>query len=163
MKKILVLSDTHSFIDDAIRKYAKLHDEIWHAGDWGVVSLYDELAAINTVRGVYGNIDGHDIRSDNPKGRCFTVEGVKVLMTHIGGYPKRYNAVFKQRIFREKPNLVITGHSHILKVLFDKTLNHLHINPGAAGIEGIHKVRTMVSIEVHEGKISNAKVIELKK
>jgi len=163
LKKILILSDTHGFIDDTIRKYAKSHDEIWHGGDWGTVDVYDELAAINPVRGVYGNIDGQELRTENPKGRCFTVESVKVLMTHIGGYPKRYKPDFKERIVKEKPDLVITGHSHILKVVFDKNLNHLHINPGAAGIHGFHHVRTMVSIEVADGKISNAKVIELKK
>lgn len=163
MKKILILSDTHGFIDDAIRKYANSHDEIWHAGDWGTIAVYDALQAINPVKGVYGNIDDHEIRTENPRGRCFTVEGVKVLMTHIGGYPGRYNKDFKQRIIKERPALVITGHSHILKVVYDKALNHLHINPGAAGIHGFHHVRTMVSIEIDDGKISNAKVIELKK
>ncbi len=164
MKKILILSDTHSFIDDAIRKYAKSHDEVWHGGDWGDVKIYDELFSINeNLRGVYGNIDGQDIRSENPKGRCFTVENVKVLVTHIGGYPKRYKPDFKERIIKEKPNLVITGHSHILKVVYDQQLKHLHVNPGAAGIYGFHKVRTMVSIELNNGKIENAKIIELKK
>ena len=163
MKKILILSDTHSFIDAAILKYAASHDEIWHAGDWGDVSVFDQLSEINLVRGVYGNIDGQTVRTVNPKGRCFTVEGVKVLMTHIGGYPKRYKPDFKERILKEEPHLVITGHSHILKVIYDHQLQHLHINPGAAGIYGFHKVRTMVSIEVADGKISNAKVIELKK
>jgi uncharacterized protein len=163
MKKILILSDTHSLLDDAIRKYAKMHDELWHAGDWGDVSVYDELVKLAPVRGVYGNIDGQDVRSENPSGRCFTTEGVKVLMTHIGGYPKRYKPAFKERIVKEKPDLVITGHSHILKVVYDKSLKHLHINPGAVGIYGFHKVRTMVSVEISEGKISNAKVIELKK
>ncbi|MCO4818050.1 MAG: metallophosphoesterase family protein [Bacteroidetes bacterium] len=163
MKKVLILSDTHSLIDAPILKYAKAHDEVWHAGDWGTIDVYDQLTELTPVKGVYGNIDGQTIRSENPKGRCFTVEGVKVLMTHIGGYPKRYNADFKERIVKEKPALVITGHSHILKVVYDHKLKHLHINPGAAGIHGFHKVRTMVSIEVAEGKISNAKVIELKK
>jgi putative phosphoesterase len=163
LKKILILSDTHSLVDDTILKYTKLHDEVWHAGDWGSVDVFDTLSALKTIRGVYGNIDGQDLRSENPKGRCFTVEGVKVLMTHIGGYPKRYKPDFKTRIQKEKPNLVITGHSHILKIVYDHQLNHLHINPGAAGISGSHIVRTMVSIEVDDGKISNAKVIELKK
>ena len=157
------MSDTHSFVDDAILKYTNLHDEVWHAGDWGDVAVFDTLSKLKTVRGVFGNIDGQDVRSENPKGRCFTVEGVKVLMTHIGGYPKRYKPDFKTRIQKEKPTLVITGHSHILKIIYDHQLNHLHINPGAAGIYGLHKVRTMVSVEVDDGKISNAKVIELKK
>jgi len=163
MKKILILSDTHSYIDDSIRKYAKLHDEVWHAGDWGDIKVYDELVSISTVRGVYGNIDGQDVRMDNPNGRCFTIEQCRVLMTHIGGYPKRYKPGFKARIVREKPQLVITGHSHILKVISDKRLDHLHINPGAAGIYGAHQVRTMVSIEINGSKIENAKIIELKK
>lgn len=161
--KVLILSDTHSYLDDAIIKYAKQHDEVWHAGDWGDVKVYDELCKLSKVRGVYGNIDGQDIRMENPKGRCFTVENCKVLMTHIGGYPKRYKPDFKERIIKEKPQLVITGHSHILKIIYDQQLQHLHINPGAAGQHGFHKVRTMVSIEINNGKMENAKVIELKK
>jgi putative phosphoesterase len=163
MKKILILSDTHSYIDEAIVRYAKEHDEVWHAGDWGDAKVYDRLAEIKPVRGVYGNIDGQDIRSENPKGRFFTIEDCKVLMTHIGGYPKRYKPEFKARIVKEKPHLVITGHSHILKVMYDQELQHLHINPGAAGIYGFHQVRTMVSIEISGSKIENARIIELKK
>lgn len=163
MKKILILSDTHSYIDDTIRKYAKQHDEVWHAGDWGDIKVFEELSALAPIRGVYGNIDGQNIRIDNPKGRCFTLEQCKVLMTHIGGYPKRYKPDFKARIIKEKPHLVITGHSHILKVIYDHDLQHLHINPGAAGIYGFHQVRTMVSIEINGAKIENAKIIELKK
>ncbi|MBO6515859.1 MAG: metallophosphoesterase family protein [Bacteroidia bacterium] len=163
MKKILILSDTHSYLDDSIRKYAASHDEVWHAGDWGDCKVYDELSSLSHVRGVYGNIDGQDIRAENPQLQCFTIEACKVLMTHIGGYPKRYKPEFKQHIVSKKPHLVITGHSHILKVVYDHKLEHLHINPGAAGIYGFHQVRTMVSIEINGSKIENAKIIELKK
>lgn len=163
MKKILILSDTHSYIDDAIKRYAGEHDEVWHGGDWGDYRVYEALSQITKVRGVFGNIDGLDIKRKNPEVQCFSIEQCKVLMTHIGGYPGKYKPWFEDRIKKEKPNLVITGHSHILKVIYDKKLDHLHINPGAAGIHGWQKVRTMVSIEINDGKIENARIIELKK
>lgn len=139
------------------------HDMLWHAGDWGDIKVFEELEKLAPLYGVYGNIDGQNIRMENPKYQIFMVENCKVLMTHIGGYPKKYNPEFRKKIIEEKPNIVVTGHSHILKVMFDKELNHLHINPGAAGQYGFHQVRTMVSIEINGSKIENARVIELPK
>ena len=136
-------------------------DEIWHAGDIGSETLIKKLAEIKPVRAVYGNIDGQNIRMDFPKVAVFTIEKVKVLMTHIGGYPGKYNPEIKPIINSEKPNLFISGHSHILKVMFDKKLNCLHINPGAAGKTGFHKVRTLVRFSIEQDKIKDLEVIEL--
>ena len=144
-------------------QHIEQHDVVLHAGDWGDIRVYDQIAALKPVIGVYGNIDGQDVRMENPKVQQFTIERCVVLMTHIGGYPGKYNPEFAARIKRVKPHIVITGHSHILKVMYDKTLEHLHINPGAIGNHGFHHVRTMVSIEIDHDRISNARVIELKK
>jgi uncharacterized protein len=163
MKKILILSDTHSYLDTSIEKHASQHDEIWHAGDWGNLELYDKLLGLVPVRGVYGNIDGADIRIVCPKVQTFTCEQIQVYMTHIAGYPGRYGKEVKQDISRLKPNLVICGHSHILKVMFDKKLNHLHINPGAIGLSGFHQLRTMISMEIDGREMRNLKVIEFEK
>ncbi|MFT4523809.1 MAG: putative phosphoesterase [Bacteroidia bacterium] len=163
MRKILLLSDTHSHLDPVVLKYAPLHDELWHAGDWGSIEVFDKLSAIKPVRGVYGNIDGQDLRMCNPKTQSFKIEDVLVLMTHIGGYPSRYKPDFLQQIKKEKPKLVITGHSHILKVVYDKAHNHLHMNPGAMGISGFHSVKTMISFEIEGNNIKNPKVIEVPK
>ncbi len=163
MKKILILSDTHSYCDGAIEKYAVQHDEVWHAGDWGDVALFDKLSQLAPVRGVYGNIDSMELRKVCPKVSEFTCEDVRVYITHIGGYPNRYNEDTKRDIMRLKPKLVICGHSHILKVMYDKKLNHLHVNPGAIGISGFHKVRTMVSMEIHGNDMRNMNVIEFER
>lgn len=163
MKKILLLSDTHSYIDDRILHYAKFNDEIWHAGDIGNISVTDELSKIKPVRAVYGNIDGTEVRSTFPLDLNFEIEGVKVFMTHIAGYPNKYNARVKEEIIKNRPRLVICGHSHILKVMPDKKLNHIHMNPGAAGIYGFHQMRTMLQFELNAGKIENLNVIELGK
>lgn len=159
--KILLLSDTHSYIDDAMRKHADWSDEIWHAGDWGQFSVYEELKAIKPVRGVYGNIDGQDIRSVCPLHNRFVIEGLHVWMTHIGGYPGRYNPKIRAAIQASPPGLFISGHSHILKIIRDPKLGLLHMNPGAAGIHGFHKMRTMIRFEVNTGRILNPAVIEL--
>ncbi len=163
MTKILLLSDTHSYIDDRILKYASEADEIWHAGDVGEIKVADELQAIKPLRAVYGNIDNAEVRGEFPLNNIFSVDGVKVVMTHIGGYPGRYNARVKELLINEKPKLYICGHSHILKVMHDKKLNLLHMNPGAAGIHGFHQVRTMLRFTLDNGKIDNLEVIELGK
>ncbi|MDB5020449.1 MAG: Metallophosphoesterase [Pedobacter sp.] len=162
MKKIGLLSDTHSYLDDAVFKYFDTCDEIWHAGDFGA-GVADKLAAFKPLKGVYGNIDDKDIRLEFPEHLRFHCEQVDVWMTHIGGYPGRYSAQVKPEIYTNPPTLFITGHSHILKVVFDPKIKCLHINPGAAGRTGWHKVRTLIRFDVSEEKILNLEVIELGK
>lgn len=161
MKKILLLSDTHSFIDTNIIKYIHPVDEVWHAGDIGKSSVTDTIEKIKPLRAVYGNIDDKSIRAQFPLDNIFTLDGVRVWITHIGGHPNRYNHRVKEKIIDNPPNLFISGHSHILKVQFDKKLNLLYMNPGAAGKYGIHKVRTLLRFEINSGKISNLELIEL--
>ncbi|MDB9966720.1 metallophosphatase family protein [Flavobacteriaceae bacterium] len=161
MKKILLLSDTHSFIDNVILKYAKKADEIWHAGDIGNIEVYDKLEKITKTRAVYGNIDDYVIRSAIKEVNTFICEKVKVSMIHIAGKPPYYNRKSKLIIRQEKPKIFICGHSHILKVEFDKVNNVLFMNPGAAGRHGFHKKRTMIRFEINEEKIKNMEVIEL--
>lgn len=163
MKKILLLSDTHSYVDTAILNHAKLVDEVWHAGDIGDLKVTDQLKAITTVRGVYGNIDNALVRQEFPLDLKFTLEGVHVWITHIGGYPKKYNIRIREEIQAKPPKLFITGHSHILKVMPDKDLNLLHMNPGAIGKHGFHKKRTMLRFELNQGQIQNLEVIEYSK
>ena len=163
MKKILLLSDTHSYIDDQILKFVNQADEVWHAGDIGSIEVTDTIINIKPVRAVYGNIDNTLIRSEFPLDAKFTVEGVSVWITHIGGYPNRYDKRIKEEITKNSPTLFISGHSHILKVIYDKKLNLLHMNPGAAGKHGFHNIRTMLRFEVHNGAISNLEIIELEK
>lgn len=163
MKKILLLSDTHGHLDPKIHKYINGADEVWHAGDIGTTAVADEISKLKTLKGVFGNIDGHELRSQFPENQIFSCEGVKVLMTHIGGYPGRYNARVKNLIHEEKPQLYVCGHSHILKVMQDRKNNLLHMNPGACGIQGFHKVRTMLRFELNQGKIENLEAIELGK
>ncbi|MXV38174.1 YfcE family phosphodiesterase [Flavobacteriaceae bacterium Ap0902] len=163
MKRILLLSDTHSYMDDRILHYASSNDEIWHAGDIGNIAVADALAALKPFRAVYGNIDGTEVRNSFPLNLIFELEGIKVFMTHIAGYPGKYNTRVKEQIIMHSPKLVICGHSHILKVMPDKNLNHLHMNPGAAGIHGFHQMRTMLQFELNEGNIENLSVIELGK
>lgn len=161
MKKILLLSDTHSFIDDGILKYAKKADEIWHAGDIGNIDVYDKLEKITKTRAVYGNIDDYVIRSAIKEVNTFICEKVKVSMIHIAGKPPYYNRKSKLIIQQEKPKIFICGHSHILKVEFDKVNNVLFMNPGAAGRHGFHKKRTMIRFEINDEKIENMEIIEL--
>jgi len=162
LKKIGLLSDTHSFLDEAVFKYFDACDEIWHAGDFGA-GVAEPLAAFKPLRGVYGNIDGKEIRQEYPEHLRFMCEQVDVWMTHIGGYPGKYTPQVKPEIYTNPPKLFITGHSHILKVLFDPKIQCLHINPGAAGKSGWHKVRTLVRFDISEEKILNLEVIELGK
>ena len=159
--KILLLSDTHSYIDDRILEYAKNADEIWHAGDFGNLEVIDDLKKAGTLRGVFGNIDGAKIRAEFPEINIFECEKVKVVMIHIGGYPNKYAPRVKQILKEEKPQIFISGHSHILKVMYDKELEILHLNPGAAGKHGWHKMRTMLRFEIIGEKIENLEVVEL--
>jgi putative phosphoesterase len=144
MTKVGLLSDTHGYWDEKYLQYFEPCDEIWHAGDIGTLEVAQKLAAFRPFRAVYGNIDGQEIRQLYPQILRFTVDGAEVLMKHIGGYPGNYDPSIKGSILVRPPKLFISGHSHILKVKYDKTLDVLHINPGAAGIQGFHKVRTMV-------------------
>ncbi len=163
MKRILLLSDTHSHIDDTILKYARQADEIWHAGDIGSLEVTDVLSAIKPVRAVYGNIDDHVIQKEFPLDNRFTCEKVDVYMTHIGGYPPKYNPRTRKTIQENPPKLFICGHSHILKVMWDKKLGLLHMNPGACGKHGFHHVRTMLRFVIDGEDIKNLEVVELGK
>lgn len=163
MKKILLLSDTHGYIDDQILKFIKQADEIWHAGDIGNLDVTDTIKKLKPLRAVFGNIDGNDARAEFPLDAKFSVENVSVWMTHIGGYPNKYNLRIRDEIKQNPPKIFISGHSHILKVQFDKKLNLLHLNPGAAGKHGFHKVRTMLRFELQKGDIKNLEIIELAK
>ena len=163
MTRIGLLSDTHSYLDDAVFKHFENCDEIWHAGDIGHIELADKLAAFKTLKAVYGNIDGKDVRQVYPENLRFMCEDVDVWITHIGGYPGKYNQAIRAEIQSNPPKLFICGHSHILKVQFDKQLNLLHMNPGACGIYGFHQVRTMLRFEIDEDKIQNLEIIELGK
>ncbi|NHM01646.1 metallophosphoesterase family protein [Flavobacterium difficile] len=161
MKKILLLSDTHSHIDETILKYVKLADEVWHAGDIGDLKVTDTIQKLKPLRAVFGNIDNHEARLEFPLNNRFFCEGVEVLITHIGGYPGKYSPAIREEITKNPPKLFISGHSHILKVMFDKKLNCLHMNPGAAGISGFHKKRTMLRFEIDGDKIQSLEIIEI--
>ncbi len=163
MKKILLLSDTHSHIDDTILKYVKQADEVWHAGDIGDLLVTDTIKKLKPLRAVYGNIDDDKARLEFPLNNRFFCEEVNVWMTHIGGYPGKYNASIKTEITKIPPKLFICGHSHILKVIFDKKLNLLHMNPGAAGKSGFHQVRTMLRFVIDGDKIKDLEIIEIEK
>ena len=163
MKNILLISDTHGFIDNQILKFVKLADEVWHAGDIGDIKVSDAIKTLKPLRAVFGNIDNSEIRVEFPLNNRFTIEGVDVWITHIGGYPNRYNNSVKEEIHRNPPDVFISGHSHILKVMSDKKLNLLHLNPGAAGKYGMHQVRTMLRFEINNGNVENLEIIELEK
>ncbi len=163
MRKILLLSDTHNYIDDQILKFVKQADEVWHAGDIGSLEVTDALKNIKPLRGVYGNIDGKEIRSEFPLDLIFEIEKKKVWITHIGGYPNRYYPRVKEKISEINPDIFICGHSHILKVMYDRKNDLLHLNPGAAGKHGFHKVRTMLRFTIDDGNIKGMEVIELAK
>ena len=161
MTRIGLISDTHSYLDDVVFKHFENCDEIWHAGDFGTIELADKLAAFKPLKGVYGNIDDKDVRIVYPEHLRFKCEDVDVWMTHIGGYPGRYSQNIKAEIYSNPPQLFITGHSHILKVMFDKKINCLHMNPGAAGKQGWHKVRTLLRFNIDGDKIQDLQIIEL--
>jgi putative phosphoesterase len=161
MKRIGLLSDTHAYWDDRYLKYFEPCDEIWHAGDIGSMEIVEKLRAFRPLRAVYGNIDGQDIRQLSPLTARFEVEGTQVLMKHIGGYPGKYDPSIRGSLLVRPPQLFISGHSHILKIKYDKTLRMLHINPGAAGRYGFHLTRTLVRFNVDRGNFSDLEVIEL--
>lgn len=161
MTRIGLLSDTHAYWDEKYREYFSSCDEIWHAGDIGSDALAAQLAELKPLRAVYGNIDGQSTRLQYPKVARFRVEEVEVMMTHIGGYPGRYNPEIRKELYDSRPNLFIAGHSHILKVAFDKNLNCLHINPGAAGKSGFHQVRTLIRFVIDGSAIKDLEVIEI--
>jgi putative phosphoesterase len=163
MKKILLLSDTHGFIDDQILKYVKQADEVWHAGDIGNLKVTDTIKKLKPLRGVFGNIDDAKVRSEFPLDLKFSIEGLSVWITHIGGYPYKYNPRILEEITENPPKIFICGHSHILKVQYDKKLNLLHLNPGAAGKYGFHKIRTMLRFRLENTEIKDLEIIELAK
>ena len=163
MVRILLLSDTHSFIDDQILKFVKQADEVWHAGDIGNITVTDTIKALKPLRAVYGNIDNTEVRAEFPLDNEFTVEGVAVYMTHIGGYPPKYNQRSREKLYLNSPDVFICGHSHILKVMPDKKLDLLHMNPGAAGKHGFHSIRTMLRFTIDKKEIKDLEVIELGK
>lgn len=160
MKKILLLSDTHGHIDEGIMKHVKNADEVWHAGDIGDISVTDQIKALKPLRAVYGNIDNAEIRTEFPLHNRFHCEDVSVWITHIGGYPGRYSQAVRAELQKNPPRLFITGHSHILKVMNDKKIGLLHMNPGAVGKHGFHKVRTMLRFQIDGDSVSNLEVIE---
>ncbi|MCH4156445.1 MAG: metallophosphatase family protein [Muribaculaceae bacterium] len=163
MKKIGIISDTHGLWDDRYAKHFMGCDEIWHAGDIGNEDVIDRLAQVAPViHAVYGNVDGGMLRKRFHEVDCFTTEGVKVWMTHIGGYPGRYAMGVKAQLMREQPKLFISGHSHILKVVNDRQLGLLHINPGAAGRQGWQTVRTLVLLTLDAGDIKDCEVVEMR-
>lgn len=161
MTKILLLSDTHSHIDETILKYVNQADEVWHAGDIGDLNVTDTIKKIKPLRAVYGNIDDAKARMEFPLNNRFFCENVYVWITHIGGYPGKYNPNIKEEMAQNPPKLFICGHSHILKVMFDKKNNLLHMNPGAAGKSGFHKVRTMLRFVIDDDKIKDLEIIEI--
>jgi len=163
MTKILLLSDTHGHIDGKILNYAEQADEIWHAGDIGSLAVTDALKKLKPVRAVYGNIDNHIIQKEFPLNNRFLCEEVDIWITHIGGYPPKYNTRTLNKIKENPPKIFISGHSHILKVMRDQNLDVLHMNPGACGKHGFHQVRTMLRFEIDKSDIKNLEVIELGK
>lgn len=163
MKRIGLISDSHNFLDEAVFKHFDKCDEIWHGGDFGSAEVADALEQFKPLRGVYGNIDGADIRRKFPEVLQFTCEEVKVLMIHIGGYPGRYSPLAKKEMALYHPKIFIAGHSHILKIMYDEKFRCLHMNPGAAGKQGWHKVRTLVRFTIDGADIKDCEVIELGK
>lgn len=163
MKRIGLLSDTHGWLDPKVTEFFQSCDEVWHCGDIGDVAVADTLAARFRLRAVYGNIDGGVLRQMFRETEVFECEGVKVLLTHIGGYPGHYDLRIRPLLAAESPRLFVCGHSHIAKVMFDKKLNCLHVNPGAAGRYGFHKVRTAVRFVLDAGSVKELELAEYEK
>lgn len=161
MTRIGLISDTHGYLDESVFHHFECCDEVWHGGDFGSIGVADRLAAFKPLKGIYGNIDGQDIRSRFPEVLNFDCEGIKVTMIHIGGYPNKYSPLAKKVIAEQKPKLFISGHSHILKVMYDPKMDCLHMNPGAAGKQGWQKVRTLIRFVIDGEDIKNCEVIEL--
>lgn len=160
MKRIGLISDTHETFDDVLQRFLVDVDEIWHAGDFGNIETADAIAAFKPLRGVYGNIDGAVLRRVYPRWQQFECEQVKVVMTHIGGYPGRYYTGVADLLRTVRPKIFISGHSHILKVIYDKKLDLLHLNPGAAGLSGFHRVRTALRFVIDGERIEELEVGE---
>lgn len=160
MTRIGLISDTHHYLDEAVFEHFKDCDAVWHAGDFGE-GIVEPLKSFKPFKGVYGNIDGQGIRTEFPEQSVFMCEGVKVMIRHIGGYPPKYNPKTKEEILIHRPQLFISGHSHILKIMYDDQLNCLHMNPGAAGKQGWHKVRTIIRFIIDGTEMKDAEVIEL--
>ncbi len=160
MRKIGIISDTHNTFDGVLQEFLRDVDEIWHAGDIGSMELYDQIATFKPLRAVWGNIDGGVMRRVLSEFNHFSCEGVDVLITHIGGYPKRYRPNSLTRIKELRPKIFVAGHSHILKVIYDKEFDLLHINPGAAGVDGFHKVRSAVRFKIDGDRIFDMEVGE---
>jgi len=163
MKRIGLLSDTHSTLSPRIFKFFESVDEIWHAGDIGIAAIADQLSAFKTLRAVYGNIDDHIVRRMFPLDQRFFCEEVDVLMTHIGGYPGKYEQRIRNILNVNPPKLFIDGHSHILKVIYDPKYHLLHINPGACGNRGIHQVCTAVRFVIDRQNIRDLEVLEFER
>jgi hypothetical protein len=163
MKKIGIISDTHGYLSDEIFDFFNDVDEIWHAGDIGSLQIVEKLSNFKKFRAVYGNIDGQDIRAICPQHQIFLCENAKIWITHIGGYPGKYNKLILNQIPKISPDLLVCGHSHILKVIYDKKFNLLHINPGAFGISGFHKKRTAIKLYIDNKKFKNLEILELNK
>jgi putative phosphoesterase len=165
LTRIGLISDTHGFLDEAVFNHFENCDEVWHAGDFGNIELAKHLAALSglMLKGVYGNIDDADIRTEFPEQLVFMCEEVKVMMRHIGGSPPWYNPETKKELLLHKPQLFISGHSHILKIMYDDKINCLHMNPGAAGKQGWHKVRTIIRFVIDGKEMKDCEVIELGK
>lgn len=155
-----VISDTHKYFDENVKNFLKDVDLVLHAGDFGNIETANKIADFKPLKGVYGNCDGTDIREDHPYIQVLDIEGIKILMMHIGGYPGRYDYRAMQLINAHRPDIFICGHSHILKVIYDNKFNCLTINPGAAGIEGFHVVRTAIRFHINEGKIHDMEIGE---
>jgi putative phosphoesterase len=163
LKKIGLISDTHGWLDETVFKHFEACDEIWHGGDFGHSGIAEQLQGFRPLRGVYGNVDGYDVRSIYPLKSTWTCENVTVYMTHIGGYPNRYAPGVRQEIVAAGANLFISGHSHILKVIYDPKISCLHMNPGAAGKQGWHAVRTIIRFTIDGSEIKDCEVVELGK
>lgn len=161
MTRIGLISDTHSYLDPQVFTYFKEQDEIWHIGDFGSIEIWNQLKEFKPLRSVWGNIDDPQLRREMPELNCFQVEQVKVVLLHIGGYPGRYTPRAKQALKLEQPQLFISGHSHILKIMYDEQYQCLHMNPGAAGNEGWHQQRTLIRFSIDGEQINDCEVIEL--
>lgn len=159
--KIGLLSDTHGWIHPRLEEFFRDAEEIWHAGDIGDVSTAGKLSGMKTLRAVYGNIDGRELRSMFSKTLRFKVEGMNVLMTHIGGYPGHYDKSIRETLFADPPHIFICGHSHIARIMYDKAGGWLCINPGASGYIGFHRIMTAVRFRIESGSISDLELIEL--
>jgi uncharacterized protein len=161
VRKILIISDTHGHFDPKLIKYIDQADEVWHGGDIGSLEVCKKVEELRPLKAVWGNIDGTEARTVYKEHLIFTCEEVKVYITHIAGPVGKYNPAVREVIAKEKPNVLVCGHSHILKVMFDRTFDLLHINPGACGVHGFHKVKTAIRFEIHGNEMKNLEVIEL--